>query len=88
MHSLSCIERGQGVAEENWERRGKMKHIPTSRRVSGFNAHLQWEKTRGNQNECEREKQIRHRKRQHSIEWWNGWLERSDSWREEMGDES
>ena len=47
----------------------------------GYNAHLRWEKRRENENECDHEREV-HGK---SIWWWNGWFNRSDEWRDEMG---
>ena len=56
-------------------------------RAAGREAHKIWERTRGDENECDAERRFRE-DTEHSTEWWNGWLERSDKWRDEIGHES
>lgn len=53
---------------------------------SGYETHIAWEKTRGDENECDAENKIGE-ETEHTSEWWNSWLERSDSWRDEIGHE-
>ena len=54
-----------------------------SNRELGYLAHKQWEATRGDQNECDAERARRVQRR--PADWWGGWLERSDEWRDEIG---
>ena len=54
----------------------------------GRAAHEQWEHARGDENECDAEKRLHEEVSESGdtipIEWWNGWLERSDEWRDEI----
>jgi len=50
---------------------------------AGYEAHVAWEKTRGDENECDAEVRISE-KTGHTSEWWNSWFERSDEWRDEI----
>jgi hypothetical protein len=53
-------------------------------RAAGREAHEMWERTRGDENECDAERRFRE-DAEHSTEWWNGWMDRSDEWRDENG---
>jgi hypothetical protein len=57
---------------------------PPTTPAAGREAHEIWERTRGDENECDAERRFRE-DTEHSTEWWNGWLERSDAWRDEIG---
>lgn len=54
----------------------------------GRAAHQEWERTRSDENECDAEKRIREEVSENGdtipTEWWHGWLERSDDWRDEI----
>ena len=57
--------------------------------AAGRSAHIQWEAIRGNDDdECDTERSIRAEAFDMGIEisakWWDGWLERSDEWRDEI----
>lgn len=56
--------------------------------AGGRAAHEQWERTRGDENECDAEKRLHEEVSESGntipIEWWHGWLERSDEWRDEI----
>jgi len=65
------------------EGRGKRKMSDEFKR--GYAAHVAWEKTRGDDNECDAETTIREDQADKSVAWWNGWLTRSDEWRDEIG---
>lgn len=49
----------------------------------GRAAHVAWEAERGKENEIEAERRMRVETR--SRDWWSGWFERSDEWRDEIG---
>lgn len=54
----------------------------------GIKSHLNWEKRRKDENECDAEKRIAEywQSRGADIQaWWNGWFQRSDEWRSELG---
>lgn len=53
-------------------------------RSTGYFAHVEWERERGDENECARESIISSREKSMSAEWWKGWFERSDEWRDEQ----
>lgn len=59
----------------------------SSNRDAGRQAHKEWERTRGNENECDAESRLRHdgQRRERGRDWWEGWFERSDEWRDEIG---
>lgn len=50
---------------------------------AGRAAHLAWEASRAGENECDAERRLRGEHQ--APEWWQGWLERSDEWRDEIG---
>jgi len=50
-------------------------------RAVGRDAHRTWERTRADENECDAERRLRE-EAEHGAEWWNGWMERSDEWRD------
>ena len=56
--------------------------------AGGRAAHEQWERARGEENECDAEKRLHEEVSESGntmpIEWWHGWLERSDEWRDEI----
>ena len=52
---------------------------------SGRKSHVDWEAVRGNENECDAESRLRHNGGVLSRSWWDGWFERSDEWRDEIG---
>ncbi len=56
--------------------------------AGGRAAHEQWERARGEENECDAEKRLHEEVSESGntmpIEWWHGWLERSDEWRNEI----
>lgn len=57
--------------------------------AGGRAAHEKWERTRGDENECAAEKRLRDEAAESGetipVEWWHGWIERSDEWRDEIG---
>ena len=53
----------------------------------GLSAHVRWEKIRGDENECGREVIILERNNPPNSEWWRGWFERSDEWRDGLGEQ-
>jgi hypothetical protein len=56
----------------------------------GYVAHLEWEKSRGSENECDAETRIADEAKAAGgdmTKWWEGWFERSDAWRDEIGHE-
>jgi hypothetical protein len=56
----------------------------------GYVAHRNWEQSRGSENECDAERRIAADVKATGAdmpEWWKGWFERSDEWREEIGHE-
>ncbi len=80
---------------ERLERRGKPMTKAqllaiglTAGLAGGRAAHEQWERTRGDENECDAEKRLHEEVSESGntipIEWWHGWLERSDEWRNEI----
>lgn len=56
-----------------------------SDRERGYAEHRAWEKTRGDENECDAERRIRECGPARATPWWHGWLQRSDEWRDEIG---
>ncbi|MFA5394378.1 MAG: hypothetical protein WC338_08030 [Candidatus Ratteibacteria bacterium] len=50
---------------------------------AGYDAHVLWEKSRGDENECDAECKISEQT-EHTSDWWNAWLDRSDEWRDEL----
>lgn len=52
----------------------------------GYNAHLRWENTRKNENECDAEHRITTAAHWLGVNlpsfFWAGWLDRSDEWRD------
>ena len=52
-------------------------------RDKGYADHVAWEATRGDEIECAHESRLR-QTRAHSTDWWNGWFERSDEWRDTL----
>ena len=54
----------------------------------GRAAHLQWEQVRAQENECDAERDLARAAAETGADmsqWWNGWFERSDEWRDEIG---
>lgn len=69
--------------------RQKPIRLPTGRardklmeRIRGRAAHVRWERSRTDENECDAESRMRKRDK-HSKAWWEGWFERSDEWRQD-----
>jgi hypothetical protein len=57
---------------------------------AGYAAHIEWEKVRGDENECDAEKRLSEIAESAGLaikEWWDGWFMRSDAWRDEIGHE-
>lgn len=57
----------------------------------GRAAHIAWEAVRGDENECDAEQRIADDAAATGADmktWWDGWFERSDEWRDEIGYES
>lgn len=55
--------------------------------MNGYRAHLAWERTRTDENECDAERRLSDSAEQRGADmkqWWSGWFERSDEWRDEI----
>ena len=84
---LPCRACGHNVNAERPAPAQAPASDPTDDRAAGRAAHEAWERTRGSENECVQESRIREGEATHSRDWWNGWMDRSDEWRDEIGHE-
>lgn len=68
------------------------KHVGSTAELSdGHAAHVAWESVRGTENEIDAERRIADEAEANGADmkqWWEGWLYRSDLWRDEIGHES
>jgi hypothetical protein len=68
------------------------KHVGSTAELSDGNAaHVAWESVRGPENEIDAERRIADEAEANGADmkqWWEGWLYRSDLWRDEIGHES
>jgi hypothetical protein len=69
-----------------------LAHVGSTAELSdGHAAHVAWEGVRGSENECVAERRIAEEVEAAGADmkrWWDGWLYRSDLWRDEIGHES
>lgn len=66
------------------------KHWTMHLKPNGIVDHHRWERTRGNENECDAEKRMSkdaEARGAKMTDWWDQWLTRSDAWRNEIDHE-